>query len=51
MMARQLGLAAPQPGQVIHPNARLDSSAPVEARLAAPVSARSNEEQLLASSL
>jgi cell division protein FtsL len=39
MMARQLGLAAPQPGQVIHPNARLDSSAPVEARLAAPVSA------------
>jgi cell division protein FtsL len=36
MMARQLGLAAPQPGQVIHPSARLDSSAPVEARLAAP---------------
>ncbi len=33
-MARQLGLAAPQPGQVIHPNARIDSSAPVEARMA-----------------
>ena len=36
MMARQLGLAAPQPGQVVHPSARLDPSAPVEARLAAP---------------
>jgi cell division protein FtsL len=34
MMARELGLAAPQPGQVIHPNARIDSSAPVEARMA-----------------
>lgn len=36
VMARQFGLAAPQPGQVIHPNARLDSSAPVEARMAPP---------------
>jgi cell division protein FtsL len=36
MMARQLGLSAPQPGQVIHPNARIDSSAPVEARMAPP---------------
>jgi cell division protein FtsL len=37
MMARQLGLAAPQPGQVIHPTARIDfSSAPVEARMAPP---------------
>ena len=36
MMARQLGLAAPQPGQVVHPSARLAPSAPVEARLAAP---------------
>lgn len=35
-MARQLGLIAPQPGQVIHPNARVDSSAPVEARMAPP---------------
>ncbi len=39
MMARQLGLAAPQPGQVIHPNARIDSSAPVEARIAPPAPA------------
>jgi len=36
MMARQLGLAAPQPGQVIHPSAHIDSSAPVEARMAPP---------------
>jgi cell division protein FtsL len=36
MMARQLGLAAPQPGQVIHPTARPDSSAPVVAQLAPP---------------
>ena len=36
MMARQLGLAAPQPGQVIHPNAHIDPSAPVEARMAPP---------------
>jgi cell division protein FtsL len=36
VMARQLGLAAPQPGQVIHPNARPDTSAPVEARMAPP---------------
>lgn len=35
-MARQLGLAQPQPGQVIHPNARIDASAPVEARMAPP---------------
>jgi len=34
MMARQLGLAAPQPGQVIHPSAGIDPSAPVEARMA-----------------
>ncbi|MGC1463897.1 MAG: cell division protein FtsL [Terracidiphilus sp.] len=39
LMARQFGLAAPQPGQVVHPNARLDSSAPVEARLAPPAPA------------
>jgi len=35
-MARELGLVAPQPGQVIHPNGRNDSSAPVEARMAPP---------------
>jgi hypothetical protein len=35
-MARVYGLMAPQPGQVIHTNGRLDSSAPVEARMAPP---------------
>jgi cell division protein FtsL len=35
-MARQLGLAAPQPGQVVHPNARPDSSVPVEAQMTPP---------------
>ena len=35
-MARGLGLVEPQPGQVIHPNAHSDSSAPVEARMAPP---------------
>jgi cell division protein FtsL len=33
-MARELGLMAPQPGQVIHPNVHGDPSAPVEARMA-----------------
>ncbi len=35
-MARQLGLAAPQPGQVVHPSARIDNSAPVVAQMNAP---------------
>jgi cell division protein FtsL len=35
-MARQLGLAEPAPGQVIHPNARPDGSGPVLARLTPP---------------
>ena len=35
-MARQLGLASPQPGQVVHPGAHLDPSAPVEARVTIP---------------
>ena len=35
-MARGLGLVAPQPGQVIHPNLRGDVNAPVEARMAPP---------------
>ena len=35
-MARELGLAAPQPGQVIHFTAQGDASAPVEARMAPP---------------
>jgi cell division protein FtsL len=33
-MARQLGLAQPQPGQVVHPNARPDPSAPALAQVA-----------------
>lgn len=36
MMARELGLAAPQPGQVIHPNARIDSATPVVAQMTPP---------------
>lgn len=35
-MARELGLQAPQPGQVVHPSARPDSSAPALAQLTAP---------------
>lgn len=35
-MARQLGLAAPQPGQVVHPAARPDASAPALAQAAPP---------------
>ncbi|MGA2808337.1 MAG: cell division protein FtsL [Terracidiphilus sp.] len=35
-MARDLGLAEPQPGQVVHPNARLDGSAPAVAQVAPP---------------
>jgi cell division protein FtsL len=34
--ARQLGLAAPQPGQVVYPNARPDLSAPVMAQTVSP---------------
>jgi cell division protein FtsL len=35
-MAKGFGLVAPQPGQVVHPSAHSDSSAPVEARMAPP---------------
>jgi cell division protein FtsL len=35
--ARELGLAAPQPGQVIHPSARVDASAPALAQVNAPM--------------
>lgn len=35
-MARQLGLAEPQPGQLIHPSAHADSSAPAVAQVTAP---------------
>jgi cell division protein FtsL len=32
-MARQLGLAAPEPGQVVHPTMHIDNSAPVLAQV------------------
>lgn len=35
-MARQLGLAEPAPGQVIHPNAHPDASSPVLAQVTPP---------------
>ena len=35
-LAHQLGLAAPQPGQVVHATARPDNSAPVLAQLTPP---------------
>jgi cell division protein FtsL len=37
-MARQLGLAEPQPGQVVHPVAHADSGAPSLAQITPPVS-------------
>jgi cell division protein FtsL len=36
LMARQLGLDAPQPGQVVHPNARPDTAAPAVAQVIPP---------------
>ena len=36
VMARQLGLSEPEPGQVIHPTARPDISAPVLAQVTPP---------------
>ncbi len=39
LMARKLGLEAPQPGQVVHPNATPDTGAPVIARLTPPAPA------------
>ncbi|HEY1159407.1 MAG TPA: cell division protein FtsL [Terracidiphilus sp.] len=35
-MARQLGLAEPQPGQIIHPNARPDAGTPAIAQVTPP---------------
>ena len=35
-LAHQLGLAAPQPGQVVHPNAPVASSGPVLAQIVPP---------------
>jgi cell division protein FtsL len=37
-MAREMGLAEPQPGQVVHPAVALDTSAPVLAQAVPPVS-------------
>lgn len=39
MMARQMGMAAPQPGQVVRPAAHADVSAPAEARITLPAPA------------
>jgi cell division protein FtsL len=36
VMARQLGLAEPQPGQVVHPGARPDASVPALAQISPP---------------
>lgn len=36
-LARELGLAEPQPGQVVHPNARMDASAPILAQMRPPI--------------
>ncbi len=36
-MARELGLAEPQPGQVVHPSARPDAGAPALAQVNSPV--------------
>lgn len=35
-LARQLGLATPQPGQVVHPNAQMDAGTPALAQVQAP---------------
>jgi cell division protein FtsL len=39
-MARELGLAVPAPGQVVHPNAHPDASAPSLAQVTIPTPAR-----------
>jgi cell division protein FtsL len=39
MKARELGLAEPQPGQVVHPNARPDSGTPALAQATPPAPA------------
>lgn len=35
-LAHQLGLATPQPGQIVHPNPRLDANAPALAQIHPP---------------
>jgi cell division protein FtsL len=39
LMARQLGLEEPQPGQVVHPNARPDAATPALAQVTPPAPA------------
>jgi cell division protein FtsL len=39
-LAHQLGMTAPQPGQVVHPAAHFDSGAPVLAQIVPPTAAR-----------
>ena len=39
-MAREMGLVAPQPGQIVHPNASADSGAPALAQVAIPAAKR-----------
>jgi len=39
MLARQLGLTAPQPGQVVHPSAAPDAGTPVMAQVTPPAPA------------
>ena len=41
-MAREMGLAEPQPGQMVHPNAGSDAGAPVMAQATPPPSAMRN---------
>jgi cell division protein FtsL len=38
-MARQLGLSEPQPGQVVHANSHVETSAPILAQVTPPASA------------
>ena len=39
-MAREMGLLAPQPGQIVHPSALVDSGAPALAQVAIPAAKR-----------
>jgi cell division protein FtsL len=43
--ARELGLAAPQPGQVVHPSARIDASAPALAQVNAQFNTPASQVQ------
>jgi hypothetical protein len=39
-MAQEMGLVAPQPGQIVHPMAAADSGTPALAQIAIPVAKR-----------